>query len=395
MSRDTLLLVATSFPQAGDGSEAAGGFVADFARAASAHVPVRVVAPGASEGLEALPDGLQVHRFASPGRPLSLLSPSRPGDWPAILSTLRSLARQTLAADHDGRVAHTLALWALPSGWAARKLSRHAGVPYSVWALGSDVWTLGRIPGVRAVLGSVIADASHRFADGLGLGEEAAALSGREFQFLPSSRRLAARRTRPLAQAPAYRLLFLGRWHANKGIDLLLEALEGLSGQAWEKIAQVHIAGGGPMEGLVRERVAALQAAGRPLRLDGFLDNAAACRAMDGADYLMLPSRIESIPVVFSDAMKMRLPVVSMPVGDMPRLIGESGVGVVASQVSAAAFRDALSTALMTPPDGLAARMDAMAARFDLPDISMAALRALGMMPGSPGLLSCRQASRE
>ncbi|MBW8368695.1 MAG: hypothetical protein K0M70_12660, partial [Arenimonas sp.] len=96
MSRDTVLIVTTSFPQSGDGSEAAGGFVADLAQSLHGHLPVRVVAPGAREVVEKLPSGVEVHRFASPGRPLSLLSAGRPRDWPSIVSTLRSLRRQTL-----------------------------------------------------------------------------------------------------------------------------------------------------------------------------------------------------------------------------------------------------------------------------------------------------------
>ncbi|MPT43185.1 MAG: glycosyltransferase [Klebsiella sp.] len=58
------------------------------------------------------------------------------------------------------------------------------------------------------------------------------------------------------------------------------------------------------------------------------------------ADCLLIPSRIESIPVVFSDAMKLGRPVVSMPVGDLPQLVG-SGVGILARQVSSQAFASA------------------------------------------------------
>ena len=127
MTRDTLLIVTTSYPQRGDGSEAAGAFVADLAASLAERVPVRVVAPGNEAGDKDQRGTVQVRRFSSPGRPLSLLSPARPSDWPAIVGTLRSLRAQTLAAADDGRVAHTLALWALPSGWAAAALFRRRG----------------------------------------------------------------------------------------------------------------------------------------------------------------------------------------------------------------------------------------------------------------------------
>ncbi len=381
MSRSSLLVVTTSYPQAGDGSEAAGAFVADFVLSASRHVPVRVVAPGARETVEEASPGVYVHRYASPGRPLSLLSPSRPGDWPAILATLRSLRRQVLAAGREGCPAHTLALWALPSGWAARNLARARAVPYSVWVLGSDIWTLGRIPGVRWMLRGVIRDARYRFADGLQLADQAGALSGRPFDFLPSSRRLATRRLRPLAEGPPYRLLFLGRWHPNKGIDLLLQALHSLPEGTWAQIGEVHIAGGGPLDGLVREQVAMLKAAGRPVRLDGFLDTATATQALHAADYLLLPSRVESIPVVFSDAMKSGLPVVSMPVGDLPALLSGGGVGMLAGAASFEAFACAITAALGRPPALDAESMQAMAGRFDTDECVTSVLKRLGLLP--------------
>jgi len=380
LSRDTLLLITTSYPQRGDGSEAAGAFVADMAEVLAEHIAVRVVAPGEQAGAEDQRGAVRIWRFASPGRPLSLLSPTRPADWLAIVKTLRSLRTQALAAAGDGRVAHTLALWALPSGWAAGVLQRRQGIPYSVWALGSDIWSLGRIPLANSVLRKVIRGASHRYADGMKLGEDAARISDRPFEFLPSTRRLSRQRVNTPSATPPYRLVFLGRWHLNKGIDLLLEALGSLDEGSWTKIVEVHIAGGGPLESLVREKVIALQALGRPIRLSAFLDREQATKALMEADYLLLPSRIESIPVVFSDAMKMRLPLISMPVGDMPGLLQRFGCGVIASAVSASAFSEALVDAL----SGSAARWsEGTAAAAHTFDLSTSVERLLQLVKGA------------
>ncbi|MFC4528481.1 glycosyltransferase [Dyella halodurans] len=297
---------------------------------------------------------------------MSLLSPSRLTDWPAIVKTLAAMRAETFAANSDGRVGHVLAFWVLPSGWAAMGVSRRFGVPYSLWALGSDIWSLGRIPGIRTVLKHVIGGASFRFADGLRLGDDAEQISGHPFAFLPSARRLNKLRAQPLASSPPFRFLFLGRWHVNKGIDLLLEALTLLDDGAWARISEVHIAGGGPLEELVRCRVDDLLRKGRPVRLSGFLGREAAEDALGNADFLLLPSRVESIPVVFSDAMKMQLPVVSMPVGDLPGLISEYGVGVLANAISAPAFAQAVEGALSMSPDQLRASMLECARRFSI-----------------------------
>ena len=362
MNRDTLLIVTTSYPMAADGSEAAGAFVADFAEAMSRHMPVRIVGPGLRAGREASESTLPVWRFAAGEKPLSLLSPAKPWHWPAIYLTLRSLRRQVFAAAGDGRIVHTLALWALPSGWAARELQRARGIPYSVWALGSDIWSLGKLPIVRRLLRDVCSGASGAYADGLQLAADAEAVSGRTFEFMPSCRRLDGARARPIATEPPYRLLFLGRWHPNKGIDLLLDALDSLADAEWARIQEVHIAGGGPLQAMVHERVARLQAQRRPVRLSGYLDRQQASMALAEADRLLLPSRIESIPVVFSDAMAFGIPVVSMPVGDLPTLLSR-GEGWVARTIAGAAFSAALVESLESLPD--AAAIAVAARRFD------------------------------
>lgn len=361
MSPKSILVISTSYPSAGDGSEAAGVFVADFIEALSAHVPVRVVGPGTSERAD-VGAALPVWRFSAGSRPLSLLSPLKPWHWPAILRALRSLRRQTLAAAADGDVGHVLALWVLPSGWAARAAARSLGVGYSVWALGSDIWSLGRLPVVKRLLASVIRDAKATYADGLQLARDAESLGGRPFAFMPSCRALAGERSRPVAQVAPYRFLYLGRWHPNKGTDLLFDALDLLGDDDWSRIAEIHVAGGGPMRPLVEERVQRLVKAGRPVRQSGFLDRAAAERALSEADRLLLPSRIESIPVVFSDALAYGLPVVSMPVGDLSGLLAEGG-GWVASRIDGEAFARALRSSL-DPVPGILDALPALRERF-------------------------------
>lgn len=363
---DTALLITTSYAHEGDGSEAAGAFVADLAQQLAGIMPVRVVAPGKAES-KRMHGAVEVWSFQAPDKPLSLLTPADPRNWPAIVRTLRSLRRTVLAANHDAQVLHALAFWVLPSGWAARVLRRRHGVPYSVWALGSDIWSLGRLPVVRGFLRSVAVDAAASYADGIQLGADAARICGRGFAFLPSTRKLAAARSKPVSRAAPYRLLFLGRWHPNKGVDLLIDALTRLDDADWARIAEVHVAGGGPLEDVVRQGVAALQAAGRPVSLSGYLDRDHASRAFAQADRLLLPSRVESIPVVFSDAMKFSLPVVSMPVGDLPALI-DSGTGWLAQRVDGEGFAAAIRISLESEHDEAA--IQNMSERFAIEKIA-------------------------
>lgn len=362
------MLVTTSFPISGDGSEAAGSFVSDLAEELAKHVPVRVVAPGLSRAREQWSPGVEVFRYAAPSKPLSTLKPWQLGD---IFRVLRGGARATRDAVDAGPAAHMLALWALPSGEWARRVSRATGVPYSVWTLGSDIWTLGRIPLIRRLLGRVLYQAQICYSDGLKLSEDTHRIAGRGVEFLPSTRRIEARREGPLADKPPYRLLFLGRWHPNKGVDLLFDALELLGTEDWTRIAAVEICGGGPLEPEVRARVGKLCAWGRPLELLGYLDKASAEAAILRADYLLIPSRIESIPLVFSDAMKLDCPVVCMPTGDLPALTAnEPRCGVIASNISSASFAAALSSALIQAPAMFSAGTKARATQFGLDSVA-------------------------
>ena len=359
-----MLLVTTSFPAQGngDGREAAGSFVSDLVHALAAHCDVRVVAPGTEARVEQVGSTARIWRFSA-DRPLSTLAAWKPWHWLVIAKALAAMRSAVRGAACDGRVDHALGLWVLPSGWAIR--SGAPGLPYSVWALGSDIWALGRLPGARALLRRVARHATLRFADGLGLAADAGRITGAPFEFLPSARGRRHAPSRSRAEAAPYRLLFLGRWHHNKGVDLLLDALAGLDAGAWSRIREVHIAGGGPLHGRVAAQVARLQARGRPVRTSGFLDPVRAGAALEEADYLIIPSRIESIPVVFSDAMHCSLPVVATPVGDLPDLIREHGVGVLAGGVDADSIARAIGEVLARKPSEFVGGMAAARRQFD------------------------------
>lgn len=363
IAKDTILIISTSFPFTRDGSEAAGAFVADFAEELSKFTPTRVVGPGSRESVE---DGdIPVWRFAAGNKPLSLLSPANPLHWIAILRTLRSLRRQVSAACADHRVRHIIALWVLPSGWAARAVAREHDIDYSIWALGSDIWSIGKLPIVRSLLTRVANEARMRFADGLQLAKDAENLCNQPFEFLPSSRNLSGIRNKPIATKPPYRLLFIGRWHKNKGIDLLLESLETLNNNDWEKIEQVRIAGGGPMRRFVLKKIAELQSQKKPVVQIGYVNKAMAESELGTADWLVIPSRIESIPVVLSDAFQMMLPVISTNTGDMKALMANNEkYGVIANEISVISISNSIKTALSINPTTMLPALDKMRSKF-------------------------------
>ncbi len=364
------LIITTSYPLKQDGSEAAGSFVRDFAYTLGKDHQVAVVYPDPKNNAQSkqLDELVKHYPFRVHKLPLSLLSPVKPGDWGAIFRTLSSGQKAVDSAVNEFKPDHVFALWALPSGYWAYQISKKYNLPYSTWSLGSDIWSLGKVPVVRSILKMVLRNATRCFADGFQLSDDVEKISERECRFLPSTRLLSVDKKKEFRKEPPYRLAFLGRWHTNKGIDLLLDALEKLSDEDWEKIESIKIAGGGPLEPLVTEAIKKLQQ-NRPITQFGFLDTQEAIDLYHWADYLLIPSRIESIPVIFSDAMQSSCPVIATPVGDLPVLIEKFNVGYLAKDVSSTAFKEALVAALQTSPSKFSEGIKMASSKFNMKTI--------------------------
>ncbi len=376
-----ILLVTTSYPEACEGSAAAGVFVREFANTLTEQGhSIAVVAPGAATHAQN-EDDVVVFRFLAPRQPLSLLKPQNPRDWLAITRTLRAGQQCVDHACNTFKPDFIFALWALPSGAWAKKAAQKLNIPYGIWALGSDIWTLGRIPLVRQALRHTLRQAALRYADGLQLTQDVKHICNMECGFLPSTRKLNIYHPRQLANHPPYRLAFLGRWHSNKGIDLLLDALLQLDDSDWQHIERIRIFGGGPMETQVHAMVQRLRHLHRPVELGGYLDTHAASDLLNWTDIVLIPSRIESIPVIFSDAMQATRPVVSMPVGDLPSLLQHHACGELAEQVTAPAYAQALRKVLHNPATRYIEGITSAGSRFNLAQSAQAFIQHVQALP--------------
>ena len=373
------LLITTSYPTGGPaGGEAAGAFVRDFAVSLGQHVDVTVVAPAAASATAS--DGnVRVVYFPVPRMPLSLLNPLRPSDWRLIVSALRNGGAAVTHETEILRPDHILALWTLPCGYWARQCAHDLRIPFSTWALGSDIWILGRIPIVRQVLRSTLRAAAHRYADGEQLRTDVERLSGRSCKFLASARLLSCPPRIAPATRPPYKLAFLARWHPNKGPDILIDALERLTAEDWYLIEKVRIAGGGPLANLVEAGVVRLQQAGHPVELHGFMGQQEAAALLAWADWLLIPSRIESIPVIFSDALQAGCAVLSNPVGDLAHLVERLGVGFCAVATDSIAFASVIQRGLRTAPTKFSAAIGAAGGLFNVRESARQFARDTGL----------------
>jgi glycosyltransferase involved in cell wall biosynthesis len=244
-----------------------------------------------------------------------------------LFSFLKNGKRQLLAELEKIKPDSCLALWALPSGWFAYWAKRRLGIPYSVWCLGSDIYVWAKKPLLRGIIKKVLKEADSLFADGFDLKEKVEKLAGKKCLFLPSMRRLPA----PLSQAIGLdesktNFLYLGRWEKKKGLDDLIKALALVRKETVQ--INLHILGWGDYEMEMRKLMTKLKLK-EEIKIVGKVSTSLVASYLRESDCLVIPSKGDSIPLVFSEALQMRTPMIVTDVGDMGHLVKKFDLGKV------------------------------------------------------------------
>jgi len=220
-----------------------------------------------------------------------------------------------------------LAFWALPSGWFAYWAKKKLGIPYSVWCLGSDIYVWAKKPFLRGIIKKVLKEADFLFADGFDLREKVEKLSGKKCLFLPSMRRLPqpSNQTVRLDKSKV-NFLYLGRWEKKKGLDELIKAFS-LVKKEFTHI-HLHILGWGNYEREMRKLIDQFKLKAE-IKIVGKVCTSLVSAYLKESDSLVIPSRGDSIPLVFSEALQMRTPLVVTDIGDMGYLVKRFNLGKV------------------------------------------------------------------
>ena len=137
-------------------------------------------------------------------------------------------------------------------------------------------------------------------------------------------------------EGPRSGLLFAGRLSAEKGLDTLVRAADGLPP------GTVRVAGGGPLGALL---------AGEPaVRLLGHLDRGTLTSQMTGATALVMPSVwYEVAPLTILEAFACGLPVIGSRLGAMSELIEHGRTGLLVDPGDVQAWAGVLRWALEHP----------------------------------------------
>jgi glycosyltransferase involved in cell wall biosynthesis len=255
------------------------------------------------------------------------LNPLNPKEAFQLFSFLKNGKQQLLEHLQKIEPDSCLAFWALPSGWFAYLAKKKLGIPYSVWCLGSDIYVWAKKPFLRSIIKRVLEEADFLFADGFDLKEKVEELSGKKCAFLPSMRKL----PEPTGQRIGLdksktHFLYLGRWEKKKGLDELIRAFSLVK----DELPQInlHILGWGNYEGEMRKLINRLKLK-EEIKIIGKVSTSLVAAYLKESDCLVIPSKGDSIPLVFSEALQMRTPLIVTDVGDMGYLVKRFNLGKV------------------------------------------------------------------
>ncbi len=350
-----ILLITNRYPR--DADDPASPFVPHFVGAVRARgVEVDVLTPRylVDRGDK---EPRYVHRFeAGDDRPVGSWNLVDPRSWLRLRKFLRTghgAGRELCALR---RYDHILALWALPSGEFARRLAGEYRIPYSVWCLGSDIYVWAKRPLVGGRVKTVLEGATHLFGDGEDLCGRVTEWLGRPCQFLPSYRPLSTLNpTEPPMTTETPRYLYLGRVHRNKGVLELLEAFA-LVRKTLPR-ATLHVVGDGPDLQLMRTTAADLDMH-EAVTLTGAVGSAQVIEEYRRCDFVVIPTKSDSLPLVFSEAVQMNRPVIGSNIGDLGAWISHYRVGIVCHNTTAEPLAKAMLSMAQSPVFDIEGRLE-------------------------------------
>ncbi len=368
----TILILTSSYPSdPSDATGTAGLFVRDFARELVENGHSVICMPVARKVSYHADPGITIEPIPWTGgdQELASLSLGRPSNWLVVARFFLAGIGRVRKVAAAGRPDRILCMWAVPAGVFGWRVWKTSGIPYDIWALGSDIWRVRSLPFGTFLLRRIMKHARRLFADGRRLSADVSRISGSACSFLPSARRLPEPDPvlPPLEPVSRRHFLFVGRYHRNKGPDILVEAAAKLSPAVKEKI-KLHMFGVGILKNellsLVRRH--SLQEC---VVVHDAIDAREFSNYLSLVRFLIIPSRIESIPIVLSDAAQRGVPVIASDTGDLGTIVKEYDAGIVVPSSDADALARGIEEALSADVSRYRAGSLRLAARFDIGSI--------------------------
>jgi glycosyltransferase involved in cell wall biosynthesis len=140
------------------------------------------------------------------------------------------------------------------------------------------------------------------------------------------------------------RMVFAGRLVYQKGLDILVQALGGLTSFPWE----LKLVGDGPHRPVLESLSSDLGIADR-IEFLGWLDQEAVAHQYQEANMFVFPSRHEGMPNAVLEAMASGLPVIATNIAGNDELVHPEVNGFLVPPEDHLALRDALEIMLLAP----------------------------------------------
>ncbi len=285
--------------------------------------------------------GIDVVRIANglPPRPGAL--PNLPGATLALRRAIRTVRPALIDASHP-LPAIAAALAAIGTGLPVCYRRHHAGGRRPLFVASRMASRLAS----RTMVSNEVMRAAASAQDGTPLDQIAVTPSGLPEPPAVPPEQAAALRQRWNLPPHAHVLLAVGRLRAEKGFDLLLDAVDRLHDR---DDVQLVLVGDGPESSALRARAARSRI---PVHMPGHVTEVQPWLAL--ASVLIMPSRRESFGQVTLEAMASGLPIVAARVGGLQVAIEDGTSGVLVPPDDPAALAAAIRQLLDDPARRLA-----------------------------------------
>jgi len=331
-----LLLITSSFPQK---DLISGLFIPDTIRelnnfGISVHVLTQNCCGSRSLTQELWP-GCRVTYFGWKGgsTPLVSIINQKAGILPALQYLIKAISTGKSICN-AWKPDIIFAEWLIPAGFVARILSVLTKTPYCCRALGSDVYVAAKKKLLAPFIKNVAQNSSILFADGFDLCRKTAELAnGKECYFAATARKPENKKSSfsPCDDKGLFTFCSVGRLHPVKGFDILIRACSILR----EKVIafRCYIVGTGEEKEKL-EKIIATSSLTQEVILTGRLEDGDVGVLLEHADCVVIPSLNESIPLILSEAINFKKPLIVTNVGDMGFLAEKFNLGYVVNSGS-------------------------------------------------------------
>lgn len=325
-----VLILTHNYPISSSERRNAGIFVHDFAKELIKQgVEVYVFCPSATKNVDKV-DGIPVYWFTwgRKNRNFKELKLWNPFDLINLLVFFYKGITESLRFALKIKPDYCISMWAIPSGVFAYAIKKRYKTPYCVWILGSDVYVYARFPIVGQVIKIILKRANHLMSDGLDLCRKVSALSKRNCKFLASgtnfdvnTKVLVSRKNKKIV------LSFIGRMEQEKGPDLLVEAILNVDESVQRKL-KINFIGDGSLLQELKNKVEKNNLTSMFKFYGNIDDKNEIFNILHNSDWFVVPSRSDSIPLVFSEGMKAGTPIISSSLPDLKYLVNKYNVGL-------------------------------------------------------------------